>query len=86
MSTTVLSIYAMHALSHYFIFLIFEQNILTIITTSIVTQSTTFQLFDLLVYTVWACLKAMTIQKALKEESTNKNYSNDNYSAPNTIY
>ena len=61
MSTTVLSIYAMHSLSHNFIILIFEQNILTIITTSIVTQSTTFQLFDLLVYTVWACLKAMTI-------------------------
>ena len=59
MSTTVL--HSRAALSHYFIFLIFEQNIFTIITTSIVTQSTTFQLFDLLVYTVWACLKAMTI-------------------------
>ena len=67
------------ALSHYFIFLIFEQNILTIITTSIVTQSTTFQLFDLLVYTVWACLKAMTQQKTLKEKSSPKNHNNDNY-------
>ena len=34
-------------------------GIFTIITTSIVTQST-FQLFDFLVCTVWACLKAMT--------------------------
>ena len=28
---------------------------------SIVTQFTTFQLFDFLVYTVWACLKGMTL-------------------------
>ena len=46
------------------------------------TQSTTFQLFDILVYTVWACLKATTQSKTLKEKSTNKNHYDDNYSAP----
>ena len=46
------------------------------------TQSTTFQLFDFLVYTVWACLKGVTPYKTLKEESTNKNHYDDNYSAP----
>jgi hypothetical protein len=55
-------------------------NILTIITTSIVTQYTTFQLFKFLVYTVWACLKAVTPNNAFKEESTNKNFYDDNYS------
>ena len=45
------------------------------------TQSTTFQLFDFVVYTVWACSKAMTLYKTLKEESTNKNHYNNNYSA-----
>ena len=55
---------------------------MTIITTSIVTQSTKFQLFDFLVYTVWVCLKAVTPYKTLKEESANKNYYDDNYSAP----
>ena len=29
--------------------------------------------------TVWVCLKAMITEKTLKEECTNKNYSNDNY-------
>ena len=46
------------------------------------TQSTTFQLFDFLVYTVWACLKGMTQYNTLKEEPTNKNHYDDNYSAP----
>ena len=32
-----------------------------------------------LVYTVWACLKAMTQSKKLKEESSNKNHNNNNY-------
>ena len=45
------------------------------------TQSTKFQ-FDFLVYTVWACLKAMTPYKTLKEESTDKHHCKDNYSAP----
>ena len=57
-------------------------NILTIITTSIVTQYTTFQLFKFLVYTVCACLKGVTPYKTSKEESTNKNHCDDNYSAP----
>ena len=61
---------------------IYTLNILTIITTSIVTQYTTFQLFEFLVYTVWACLKAVTPYNTLKEESTNKNYFDDYYSAP----
>ena len=39
-------------------------------------------IFDLVVYTVWACLKGVTPYKAFKEESTNKSYFNDNYSAP----
>ena len=34
-----------------------------------------------LVYTVWACSKGMTSHNALKEEPTNKNYYDDNYSA-----
>ena len=38
------------------------------------TQSTTFQLFEFLVNTVWACLKAVTPYKTLKEEPTNKNH------------
>ena len=44
------------------------------------TQSTKFQ-FDFLVYTVWACLKAVTPYNALKEEPTNKNHYDNNYSA-----
>ena len=31
--------------------------------------------------TVWVDLKAMVTEKTIKEESTDKNYSNDNYSA-----
>ena len=46
------------------------------------TQSTTFQLFDFVVYTVWACLKGVTPYKTLKEELNNKNHYDDNYSAP----
>ena len=45
------------------------------------TQSTTFQLFDFVVYTVWACLKGVTPYKTLKEELNNKNHYDDNYSA-----
>ena len=42
------------------------------------TQSTTFQLFDFLVYTVWACWKGMVIEKTLKREmKLIKNYSNN---------
>ena len=33
----------------------------TIITTVIVTQSTTFSMFEFLVYTVWAYLKGVTL-------------------------
>ena len=59
-----------------------KKNILTIITIQyIVTQSTIFQLFDFLVYTVWACLKGMTPYNTLKKKSTNKNHYDDNYSA-----
>ena len=29
----------------------------------------------------WACLKGVTLQKTLKEESTDKNHYDDNYSA-----
>ena len=36
-------------------------------------------MFELFVYTVWACLKVMTQQKTLKEESSQKNHNNDNY-------
>ena len=43
------------------------------------TQYTKFQLFDFVVYTVWACLKGVTPYKTLKEELNNKNYYNDNY-------
>ena len=39
-------------------------------------------MFDFLVYTVWACLKGVTPNKTLKEEPTNKNHFDDNYSAP----
>ena len=39
-------------------------------------------MFDFLVYTVWACLKAVTPYNALKEKPTNKNHYDDNYSAP----
>ena len=46
------------------------------------TQYTTFQLFDFVVYTVWACLKGVTPYKTLKEELNNKNHYDDNYSAP----
>ena len=45
------------------------------------TQSTTFQILDLLVYTVRACLKGVTPYNALQEEPTNKNHYDDNYSA-----
>ena len=45
------------------------------------TQSTTFQCLNFLVYTVWACLKGMTPYKTLKEESTNKNHYDDNYNS-----
>ena len=45
------------------------------------TQSTKFQLFEFLVCTVWACLKGVTPYNTLKEESTNKNHCDDNYSA-----
>ena len=37
-------------------------------------DTTKCQLFQILVYTVWTCLKGMTLQKTLKEESTNKNH------------
>ena len=36
-------------------------------------------MFELFVYTVWACWKAMTPYKTFKEEPTNKNHNNDNY-------
>ena len=36
----------------------------------------------MLVYTVWACLKGVTPNKTLKEEPTNKNHYDGNYSAP----
>ena len=39
-------------------------------------------MFQFFVYTVWACLKAVTPYNTLKEESTNKNFYDDNYSAP----
>ena len=58
---------------------------MTIITTSIVTQSTTFSILDYLVYTVWACLKGVTPYKTFKEETTNKNHYDDSYSAPFAI-
>ena len=32
--------------------------------------------------TVWICLKAMITEKTLKEESSHKNYYDDNYRAP----
>ena len=35
--------------------------------------------------TVWVDLKAMVTEKTIKEESTDKNYSNDNYSASITV-
>ena len=54
-----------------------KKNIFTIITTGIDDTS----LLDLLVYTVWACLKATTLYNTLKEKSTNKNHYYDNYSA-----
>ena len=38
-------------------------------------------MFQFFVYTVWACLKAVTPYNTLKEESTNKNFYDDNYSA-----
>ena len=37
-------------------------------------------MLEFLVYTVWACLKGMTLYEKLKEESTNKNHYNVNYS------
>jgi hypothetical protein len=33
-------------------------------------------------HTVWVDLKAMVSEKTIKQESTNKIYFNDNYSAP----
>ena len=45
-----------------------------------------FNYLIFLVYTVWACLKGMTLSKTLKKESTNKNYYDDNYSAPFAVY
>ena len=42
-------------------------------------------MFEFLVYTVLACLKGVNPYKAFKEESTNKNYYDDNYSAPFTM-
>ena len=58
--------------------------ILTIITTIIPLRAHSEQLLNFnylifLVYTVWACLKAMTLYNTLKEEPTNKNHNNDNY-------
>ena len=51
------------------------------------TQFTTFTILDFVVYTVWACLKAVTQSKTLKEKSSNKNYCNDNYNCySDTIY
>jgi len=35
-----------------------------------------------ILYTVWACLKAVTPNNALKEITTNKYHSDYNYSAP----
>ena len=47
------------------------------------TQSTTFQLFDFVVYTdLDVDLKGVTPYKTLKEELNNKNHFDDNYSAP----
>ena len=48
----------------------------------VIDDTTKFQLFDFLVYTVWACLKGMTPYNTLKEESSHKNHYNDSYSAP----
>ena len=45
-------------------------------------DTTKFQLFDFLVYTVWACLKGMTPYNALKEKSSQITHYDDNYSAP----
>ena len=36
------------------------------------TEISTFSIFDFVVYTVWACWKAMTPSKTLKEESSSK--------------
>ena len=43
------------------------------------TQSTKFQCLNFLVYIVWVSLKAVITKKTLKEERTDKKYSNDNY-------
>ena len=36
-------------------------------------------MFDFFVYTVWACLKGMTLYNTLKEKSSYKKYYNNNY-------
>ena len=36
-------------------------------------------MFELFVYTVWACLKGITRGKTTKEECIDKKYLNDNY-------
>ena len=59
-----------------------EKNIFTIITIQYIVHTTKFQLFEFSVYTVWACLKGVTLYNSSKEESTNKNHCDDNYSAP----
>ena len=41
-----------------------------------------FQLFEFLVYTVWACLKGMTPYNTLKEESSRIRHYDNSYSAP----
>jgi len=46
-----------------------------------VTQSTTFQLFDFLVYIVWACLKCYERNKTtlIRGNPVKKIHNNDNY-------
>ena len=39
-------------------------------------------MFELFVYTVWACLKGVTPYKAPGDESSHKNHYDDDYSAP----
>ena len=45
------------------------------------TQSTKFSILDLVIYTVWTCLKGVTPYNTFKEESSHKNHYDDNYSA-----
>ena len=45
------------------------------------TQSTKFSILDFVIYTVWACLKGMTLYNTFKEESSHKNYYDEIYSA-----